>query len=141
MRYFLFPLFLFSFVGANTFTRDGAYKYVFNQTSETIYNTLWKDLDGDGRDDLMIGVSCSESEECYYYCFKNSKSGFLFLGEILLQRALFRLLNEKDHGIYHILYYSKKSLEIGKLLRYKYNGKNFQIDSISNETQNSSLSP
>lgn len=108
---------------------DKAYKLVYSKTSETLFNTLWKDINGDGQNDLLIGVACNADEECLYYTFLKGPKGFEEVGTILLQRTRFKVLEKKSGGLNELLYYCRKGEKGGYLLLYRFNGQQFDVDS------------
>jgi len=106
-----------------------AYEWIYNETGSKIFQTLWKDLNQDDKKELLIGTGCDEYETCLYFTFLNKTEGFQYIGTLLLNRAKFKILPSQSHGINEILYFSPRQDNGGYLLRYRYNGNVFEVDS------------
>ena len=92
-------------------------------SGETLRNEFRLDLNGDGADEVFLGVTCGNAG-CNYYLFSDAgRDNHKFLGTIALHRLGFEVLKSSSFGFPDILSYWRGNVATGGLTRYEFDGK------------------
>ena len=130
----------FLFICLAFFTTGIASSLVFKKKVE-IYTHLQKtkgtksfqnvsvDLNNDNTRDLLVGLACPKFTDCFYQIYIVKEGAWHSSGTILLQEGNFEVLKKTHHGLSDILFYQKRSEEESLLVRYEFDGSNYQAKS------------
>jgi hypothetical protein len=106
---------------------DKLESFVVSQSGEQVSQSLEIDLNSDGENDKLIGVTCGNAGCNYYVFIKTGGNSYIHKGSIFLNAMGFEILKTSHRGINDILAYIRSNVNEGALVRYEHDGRTYIV--------------
>lgn len=118
----VFVVFVCSAASANEIQFDELESFVVSQSSEVVSHSFEIDLNSDGENDKLIGVTCGNAGCCYYVFVRTDSKSYSYKGTVHLHSNGFEILRTSHNGMNDLLAYWRLGADGGYIVRYEHDG-------------------